>query len=122
MNLKRIIHGALPVLALLVSGDGICANGEISGKIKKLRTHQYLNNEGWDKKTWFCLDVNTTVGTCGIPSICDGNPIFVISEESHSEVFSIVLAAKMAKSRIKVQVNDSIKYEDYCMANWIEIE
>lgn len=108
---------------VLYSGTAVSETGEVSGKVLKLRQYQYLSNVGWDKESWFCLDSNANIGTCATSSSspCSGKPLFVISKDASSAIFSTVLAARMSEKPLTVTVDDSFKYGPFCYARIIDI-
>ncbi|MDC5820044.1 hypothetical protein [Vibrio europaeus] len=104
----------------LQSFDVLAATGAITGKVQKLRTHQYLTGSSWDGVTWFCLESNVTVGSCPTSS-CNGATKLVIARNAESDLFSLVLAARVSEKEITVHVDDSYKYLDACLARVIDL-
>ena len=81
------------VILFLTISNSFAAAGAITGKVIKMRTHQYLSGSGWDRQTRFCLDDGQVVGSCATSANCSGKMGIVISDEAHPNVFSQVLAA-----------------------------
>lgn len=103
--------------------NAYAAQGTITGTVKYLRTHQYLDNTPWDKVSWFCLNSSTTVGSCPVLNYeCGGSTLIVIAEEAQSEVFSLVLAAQMSGKELSVMVDDNKKVNGNCQAYWIDLK
>lgn len=117
----KITNVIIIVCVGIFSGSALTAYGEITGKVKKIRTHQYLNNQGWDGHVWFCLDNAKKVGSCSTTSACNNHTALVVSKDAAPSVMSILLAAKMAKSDITVYLDDSNKLLGSCVARLIDI-
>ena len=112
------ITGLLSALTLQ-SFNSLAATGSITGKVQKLRTHQYLTGSSWDGVTWFCLDSDVTVGSCPT-SPCNGGTKLVITRNA-DDLFSLVLAARVSGQEITVHVDDHYKYLDTCLARQIDL-
>lgn len=107
--------------AFFTSGLAQAESGNLVGKVAKIRLHQYLNNAGWDKQIWFCLDTTATVGTCATTNACGGKTSLVISKDASPEIYSTVLAARLSNTEITVNVNDAHTFSGHCYARLIDL-
>ncbi|MFN3014434.1 hypothetical protein ACK1CN_00715 [Vibrio coralliilyticus] len=105
----------------LQSFNVLAASGSITGKVQKLRTHQYLTGASWDGASWFCLESDVTVGSCPTTANCNNGTALVIARNAESDLFSLVLAARLSGQEITVHVDDSHKYLDACLARIIDL-
>ena len=120
MKLCRVI---LVIASIVLMNNAFAAGGFVTGTVKKLRTHQYLTNTGWDKYAWFCLNVTTQIGACKTTpeEPCGGAMVVTISKDASKEIYSSVLAAQMSNTQISVYVDDSFAYEGYCYARILDV-
>lgn len=108
-------------ILFLISVNCISETGEVSGNVIKIVNHQYLDGIGWDNQIWFCLDSQSSVGSCPTSSSCNNKAVFVISKDAAPSIFSTVLAAKLSNTQITVGVDDSKRLMGLCVARIISI-
>lgn len=87
-----------------------------------IRLHQYLTNQGWDGHAWFCLDSTEVKGNCGTTSACGGSMGLAIDKNTHPEMYSTILAARVGQMPITVWVEDTFKINDstFCYARIVD--
>ena len=120
--MKLITSSLLFLVVFSIPMPSYPAEGIITGKVKYLRTHQYLDNSAWDKNTWFCLSSLEQIGSCRISADhCGDSTQLFISRDAHPEVFSMIIAAQLSKTPLRVGVNDEFKVNNMCVARWIDI-
>jgi tRNA(Phe) wybutosine-synthesizing methylase Tyw3 len=113
----------ISVILVLFSSSVFATQYSVSGKVKMIRLHQYLTNQGWDENVWFCLDSTEVKGDCGTASHCGGRMGLAIDKNTHPEMYSTILAARVSQIPIKVWVEDTFKINgsDLCYARIVDI-
>ena len=118
--MKKIIMASL---LIFISSHALADQYSISGKVKMVRLHQYLTNQGWDENIWFCLDSTEVKGSCGTASHCGGRMGLAIDKEAQPEIYSTILAARISQTPITVWVLDTFKVpnSDMCYARIVDL-
>ena len=120
--INRVVLGLF--LGSIVFASSVFAeSGSVTGTVEKIVLHQFNDDSAWDETVWFCVDDTEVVGGCGRVSHCskEGNMALIISKNANPNIYSSVLAAKISKTTITVDVDDDYKFESFCMARSIHL-
>ncbi|KZN48841.1 hypothetical protein [Pseudoalteromonas luteoviolacea] len=111
------------VLFLVVSPHALADRYDIQGEIGQIRYHEATNTlaPAWKKHTWFTLipDPNQPKPNCYV----HGGGYTVTIPDGNNTAMSMVLAAKMAKQKVTVTVDDSIVFPSnlYCKLQYVTV-
>ena len=120
MKLYRVV---LVIITVVFAQNTFAVGGRVTGEVKKLRMHQYLDNSAWDNHAWFCLSDTTKIGSCLTSSEapCNGAMALTLSKNDKKEMIAAVLSAQMARVSISVSVDDNYSLQGHCYARSIDV-